>query len=100
MTALPANEVFVVVSLHSRRSRTALCRRSAHPFSSVALENRPIAAGEPSWPGFRVARCAMLPARGAESERNKAPPPLSMAARARGAAQGGAMRVLCELRLG
>jgi len=42
----------------------------------------------------------MRPARGAESERNEAPPPLSMASRARGAAQGGAMRVLCKLRLG
>jgi len=42
----------------------------------------------------------MRPARGAESGGNEAPPRLSMAARARGAAQGGPTRVLYKLRLG
>jgi len=60
-TALPANEVFVVVSLHSRWFRAALSRRSAHPFSSVALEKCHIAAREPSWSGFLVTRWAMRP---------------------------------------
>jgi len=42
----------------------------------------------------------MRPARGAESGGNAAPHPLSMGARARGASQGGATRVLCKLLLG
>jgi len=69
-------------------------------YSSVALEYQPIAEREPSWSVIHVARCAMRSGRGAWSRENEEPPSHSTAARARGAAQVRATRVLCKLRLG